>query len=281
METTLSHPTNTLKDKGLTNPVDSIHPSREKSLVPKKSILFASNDIAKVNQLRSSLETSSFSNEAEFTKDTLLFFQHMGIDANKVDPVPLGIGANHAVYKYETPEGAQKVIKLTRPGGTLSTMNRGISEGENIKEVQKYFGPYFPETEFKEDQSTKIACQVQDVVEGEPISDKNYTPGIKKQLQEIALMNKKAIKEKNISLDFVGMSGSLKWIKKQFRKLVFKEGEAKIANILVDKQGRLKIIDTDFYRFNDARQSFTDHIFSKVSHFFTQVFIKHYFDINV
>ena len=37
METTLSLPTNTFKEKGLTNPVDSTHPSREKSLVPKKA----------------------------------------------------------------------------------------------------------------------------------------------------------------------------------------------------------------------------------------------------
>ena len=41
-------------------------------------------------------------------KILFFFFQHMGIDANKVDPVPLGIGANHAVYKYETPEGASE-----------------------------------------------------------------------------------------------------------------------------------------------------------------------------
>ncbi|MBI4973784.1 hypothetical protein HZC27_04195 [Candidatus Roizmanbacteria bacterium] len=160
-------------------------------------------------------------------------------------------------------------------------MNKGISEGENIQEVQRYFGSYFPETQYKEDPSTKIACQIQEVIVGEPITDKNYTPAIKKQLQEIVLMNKKAIKEKNISLDFVGMSGFLKWIKKQFRKLVFKEGEAKIANIMIDKKGQLRIIDTDFYRFNDPRQSFTDHIFSKVSHFFTKVFLKHYFDVNI
>ena len=76
-------------------------------------------------------------------------------------------------------------------------------------------------------------------------------------------MNKKAIKEKEYLIGFRRNERILKWIKKQFRKLVFKEGEAKIANILVDKQGRLKIIDTDFYRFNDARQSFTDHIFFK------------------
>lgn len=280
METTLSLPTNTFKEKGLKNRIDNIPQSRENSLVPKKSAI-ASPDIAKINQLNSSIKASTLTKGAEFTKDTLLFFQHMGINSEKVDPVPIGIGANHAVYKYTTPEGIEKVIKLTRPGGTLSTMNKGISEGENVKEVQNYFGHYFPETEFKEDPSTRIVCQIQDIVQGEPISDKNYSPGIKKQLQEIALMNKKAIKEKNISLDFVGMSGFLKWIKKQFRKLVFKEGEAKIANILVDKKDQVKIIDTDFYRFNDPRQSFTDHIFSKVSHFFTQLFLKHYFDVNI
>lgn len=279
METTLSHPGIALKEKGYQKPSTDILKQKEKTFLPGR-VTASNTDLTTTNQLRSTIKESS-STKAEFTKDTLLFFQHIGIDADKVDPVPLGIGANHAVYKYTTPEGIQKVIKLTRPGGTLSTMNKGISEGENIQEVKRYYGPYFPETEFKEDPSTKMTCQIQEIVEGAPVTDKNYTPGIKKQLQEIALMNKKAIKEKNISLDFVGMSGFLKWIKKQFRKLVFKEGEAKIANILVDKKGKLKIIDTDFYRFNDSRQSFTDHIFSNVSHFFTQLFLKHYFDVNL
>ena len=109
----------------------------------------------------------------------------MGIDANKVDPVPLGIGANHAVYKYETPEGAQKVIKLTRPGGTLSTMNRGYLKGKYQRKSKNTSSLTFPKLNLKKTQSTKLPVKCKDVVEGEPISDKNYTPGIKNSFRKL------------------------------------------------------------------------------------------------
>lgn len=257
------------------------HKSHKEALTVEANALKAKDNNHQTDELRSTIRAANGSRRADFTKDTLLFFQHVGIDPFKVDPIPIGLGANHAVYRYETPEAAQRVIKLTRPGGPLSKMNKGISEKENIELIREYFGDYFPKTEFIEDPLTMINCQIQDVVEGVPITDKNYTFEIQKQLERMALMNKRAVTEKQISLDFVGMHGFIKWMAKQLNKLIFKKGTAEIANVLVDRHGQVKLIDTDFYRFNDPRQSSREHLFAKIAYFFTQRFMKHYFKVNV
>ncbi|MBI4973785.1 hypothetical protein HZC27_04200 [Candidatus Roizmanbacteria bacterium] len=78
METTLSRPINTFKEKGFTAPLDAHPPTRERAVIPKNPEI-PNTDTAKTSQMRSTIEASSSSTKAEFTKDTLLFFQHVGI----------------------------------------------------------------------------------------------------------------------------------------------------------------------------------------------------------
>lgn len=154
-------------------------------------------------------------------------------------------------------------------------MNKNIPEKENIELMQTHFGTFFPKTEIIEDPQTHLSCIIQDMIQGDILTDKNYTPDLAVQLEEIAKANRSLRKDKHISLDFVGMHGFFNWIKKQTNKLIFKRGAAEVANILIDKQGKLWIIDSDFYRY------ITNRLFSSVAGFFTKVFMKHYFQVSV
>lgn len=278
MESTLPPQSEVLKPLNINTPPNThsaheIHPLTHEPLPKPTPVQAHYNEVIKAKQVIE--EEKAASSSSGFTPEEIAFFKRVGIDAAKMNSKPLGVGANHTVFEYHPDEQTVRVVKVERTGGALSKMNKNIPEQENIQLMQTHFGNYFPKTEIMEDPQTHLSCVIQDMVQGEVLTDKNYTPALATQLAEIAASNRALRKERDISLDFVGMHGFFNWIKKQTNKLIFKRGAAEVANILIDKQGKLWIIDSDFYRY------ITNRLFSSVAGFFTKVFMKHYFDVTV
>lgn len=191
--------------------------------------------------------------KAEFLPATAEFFRNCGIDPQYVNPTPLGEGLTNVVFAYIAPDGSNKVVKLAREArkGFMSTGYH--QDAENIALVKKFFGEYAVPTEIHQDPKTGKYLIVQDAVEGKAITNKLENQSIRSQLVDMARMNREMMRQTGYSMDFIGVPGMLTWVRHQFRQIVTNKSEFEISNILVDQDGKLKIIDEGLLRLNKSR----------------------------
>lgn len=191
--------------------------------------------------------------KAEFLPATAEFFRNCGIDPRYVNPTPLGEGLTNVVFAYIAPDGSNKVVKLARDArkGFMSTGYE--QDAENIALVKKYFKEYAVPTEIHQDSKTGKYLIVQDAVHGKAITNKLENQSIRSQLVDMARLNREMMRQTGYSMDFIGVPGMLTWIRHQFRQIITNKSEFEISNILVDDEGKLKIIDEGLLRLNKSK----------------------------
>lgn len=68
------------------------------------------NEVTKAKQVIE--EEKAASRSTGFKPEEIAFFQRVGIDASKINPKPLGVGANHTVFEYHPDEQTTRVVKV-------------------------------------------------------------------------------------------------------------------------------------------------------------------------
>ncbi len=224
--------------------------------------------------------TKKLAQKAVLTHETAEFLTRCGLDSEKVNPVPLGQGANHLVYAYENGEEAQ-VIKIPKVKSKV-TMNAGKEdEAFNLRTCQEAFGEFILPTKIMGNAETGDYCIVQKAVKGKSVSNKNLNPAILEQLEKITELNQKLFTEKKLALDFVGMPGFISWIQKQFSKLIMRKSVFEVSNLLIDeKDGRVYIIDYDLFNFKESFFS-KKRLISSFGFFVNRLMMKHYFGVDI
>jgi len=187
--------------------------------------------------------------KAEFLPSTASFLANCGINPNEVNPLPIGQGFTHIVFSYH-PEGEkQKVVKMPR-SVSVGFMSTGYHEDlQNISFVRKYFGDYAVNTEVHRDNASGRYVYVQDAVKGNPVTSLTESQEIRTQIADLARLNRELMRQKNVSMDFLGVPGFLSLLKHQFWSIVSKKSHFDLSNILVDEKGKLKLIDVGLIRF--------------------------------
>ena len=189
---------------------------------------------------------------AEFLPSAKQFFEHCGLDSSRINPVPLGEGFTHIVFSYTSPEGRAQVVKVSKPE-TAGLMNKGRrDESENISLITKYFSAFAVPTEIRSDPTTGKYVIIQDAVKGAPITNKSQTPEIDAQLAELMKCNRRLMKDTGHSMDFIGVPGFLSWARHQFKKFFERTSVFEISNLLLDQEGKIRIIDYDMLRFRNV-----------------------------
>lgn len=216
---------------------------------------------------------------AEFLPSAKLFFENCGLDSSRIDPIPIGEGYNHMVFAYHSPESVEKVIKIPKPE-TQGLMNKGRrDESENIHVITKYFSQFTVPTEIRSDPATGKYLIIQNVVEGDPITNKSQTPEIDVQLAELMRCNRRLMKDTGHSMDFVGVPGIVSWARHQFHQFFERTSVFEISNLILDTQGKIRIIDYDMLRFRNVspRQGFISRLGFNVNRFI----MKTYFGVDM
>lgn len=221
---------------------------------------------------------------SSFTHDISDSLSRSGIQVDFVNPTPLGEGANHLVYSYLIPQEPPRVIKIAKTK-SVTTLTHGGSQGEKegIDLAKNTFKEYAADTSVQDDPLNKDKyIVVQEAVKGKPISNIRIkgSSQMQNQLSDIVKLNSKLFKEKRMCLDFVGMAGFKGWFKKQFKKLFFKDSEFEVSNIIENEEGKLKIIDFEYFDLNqtvDFRKRVVNRIGMEVNRFF----MKHYFSLDI
>lgn len=213
---------------------------------------------------------------AVFLPSAITFFENCGLDASRINPAPIGEGLNHLVFSYDNPNGTKQVVKVTKPE-TLGLQNKGRrDESENITLITKYFSQFAVPTEIRSDPATGKYVIIQKSVEGTPITNKSHTPDIDRQLEELMRCNRRLMKDTGHSMDFIGIPGFFSWARHQFRKFFVKQSVFEISNLILDPEGKIRIIDYDMLRFRNVspRQKITSYL----GYTANKVAMKLYFD---
>ena len=223
---------------------------------------------------------------AEFTTQTAEALKRCGVNPDLFNPENPILGAGHVVFKSK-PSSGGKVLKIGRtPRNIINTMTEGY-EGEkaNLDLAVKYFTrKYIPPTEVYKDHQLKpeFYCVVQDTISGKHLTNiiVQNNPALLSQLEEIIQMNARLYREKRITLDFIGVNGVVAWLKELFSGYVLRKRELPVSNILVDKDGNLKIIDFEFFDFSKQAG-----IKKKLVNWFctttNRILMKHYFGLDI
>lgn len=186
--------------------------------------------------------------QAEFLPDTKAFLSRCGVDPAFVNPVPMGEGLNHIVFFYQPIDGKNRVVKVVREA-SKGVMHEGVQdEKENIDLAKKYFGAYVVPTDIVVDPESDRYVVIQDMVEGKPVNSLSQTSSIDVQLQDIMKSNQKLYKETGYSLDFLGTAGFGSWVRHQFVQYITHKNVIELANVLVDTEGKIRMIDYDMFR---------------------------------
>lgn len=207
-----------------------------------------SHEAIKAKKIQKQTPPPLWRERAEFLPDTAEFFRNCGIDPQYVNPTPLGEGLTNVVFAYIAPDGTNKVVKLAREArkGFMST---GFEQdSQNIALVKKFFGEYAVPTEIHQDPKTGKYLIVQDAIVGKAVTNKLENQSVRSQLVDMARMNREMMRQTGYSMDFIGVPGMLTWFRHQFRQIVTNKSEFEISNILIDKEGKLKIIDEGLLR---------------------------------
>lgn len=220
---------------------------------------------------------------SEFTKPVVESLRRCGIKTEYVNPTKMGEGANHLVYWYVEPNKPPRVVKIGKPT-SITTMTEGPEEEKKNFEISaKNFPGYVTNTEvFVDPQNNQFYCVVQDAVKGRYINNKMVrdNPDIKRQLGEIIRYNNDLYKREKMSLDFVGMPGFFSWLNRQKMKLLQRKSEFEVSNILVDEEGKLKIVDYEYFAPHDQ-----DNFRKRFKGFFglliNRILMRHYFGLDI
>lgn len=216
---------------------------------------------------------------AEFLPSAKKFFENCGLDPARINPVPLGEGFTHVVFSYTSPEGRAQVVKVSKPE-TEGLMNKGRrDESENINLITKYFGAFAVPTEIRSDPTTGKYVIIQDAVKGAPITNKSQTPEIDAQLAELMKCNRRLMKDTGHSMDFIGVPGFLSWARHQFKKFFERTSVFEISNLLLDEQGKIRIIDYDMLRFRNVTPK--QAMISRLGFNMNRFVMKSYFNLDM
>lgn len=221
--------------------------------------------------------------KASFVKGIEEAFSRCGLDVRFINAVPIGEGANHLVYLYARPEREAQVVKIPKPS-SLTTITAGYEEEKaNYKLAKKYFGDFIPDTSIMVDpDNPKFYCILQPLVEGSTLSNYRYRddPSLQQQFAEIVKRNNLLYEQRKASMDFVGMSGFFSWFRKQFGKLLQRKSEFEVSNVLIDKNNHLKIVDFEYFHFND-HVAFLKRLRNQIGMIVNKMLVKHYFHLDI
>lgn len=208
------------------------------------------------------------------------FLTSVHLNPEYIDPVPIDQGANHVVFSYKEPGKNKQVVKMPKAGSAISMVAGKYEEDISIKTIQNAFPGYTVPTEIREDKTTGQYCVVQKMIKGKPVTNHNKDPKIRKQVEEIARMNRELMKQQGLSLDFIGIPGFKSFFRRQFAKLFFKQKDFEVSNLIIDENdGKVYIIDYDFFQFHNT--SLKKKIISSVSFFTNRVMMKRYFGVDI
>lgn len=190
--------------------------------------------------------------KAVFMPATAEFLNRCGIDPAHVNPKPIGEGFTHVVFDYRPPGSERKVVKIPRTA-SQGLMSSGYEEeSENIGLIQKYFGEYAARTDVRKDPETVRYVTVQEAIEGTPVKSSTETQMVRTQLADIMRLNREMMRQTGHSLDFIGVPGGLSWLRHSIRSIFTQKSDFDVSNILIDGNGKLKIVDFDVIRFKDV-----------------------------
>lgn len=221
------------------------------------------DDRAKIERVRKKLYGLSYyitpageqQYRAEFIPQIRESLQRCQVDLRYVNPVPLGAGEGYVVYSYAVPGETERVIKIAkRRKITSMTMNRR-EEQENYMIARNAFPGFIPETSIHGDlQNPRFYCIIQEKVEGKTLTNTmmRQNPQLRRQVLEIARLNRELYETKGLSLDFAGWRGFLKGIGKLFSS----NKEVEADNMIVDKNNHIKLIDYETIRVNEKTNIF-------------------------
>ncbi|MCL4374626.1 hypothetical protein M1523_02055 [Patescibacteria group bacterium] len=213
---------------------------------------------------------------AVLTKETEQFLVNCNLNPVYLNPVPIGRGANHTVFAYDEPGQPKKVVKF--PNLQIITgMNNGIlDEDANISTMMRAFPNHVLPTETRRDPQSDRYCIVQQALKGQPLTNHNITPDLRRQLSEIVTSNQHLMEKEQLALDMTGMPGFLSWIKRKLRG----DTPFELSNIMIDDQGKLMIIDYDLYKFNHG-VGLRRRIGARLGFLVDRLMIHHYFGIDI
>ena len=210
---------------------------------------------------------------AEFLPEINTLLIACDIDPSIVNPVSIGEGANHIVFRATD---GSFVVKIPKSESKV-TMNMGHEdEQKQINKIKKAFPNFSLPTEIRGDEKTGKYIVIQKAVDGKSITNHTKDPELLKQLHHIIELNNQLYAESGESLDFVGMPGFMSWVKRQFKKIILRKSDFEVSNILVDeKTKRLYIIDTDVLRTQNV--PLKTALISRVGLFVNRMLMKWYF----
>lgn len=216
---------------------------------------------------------------SEFLPATVSFLANCGIQPDQVHPTPIGQGFTHIVFSYRPDGMPEKVVKIPRvlsPG----LMSAGYHEDqENIALVRKFFGDYAVPTEVRLDNTTGKYLYVQDAVDGKPVTSLTGSQSVRTQLADLARLNREMMRQKHVSMDFLGVPGFLSLLRHQFWSIVSKKSSFDLSNILEDATGKLKLIDSGLIRFDNV--PFKQKLISSLGFFTNRVILRLYFGVDI
>ena len=103
---------------------------------------------------------------------------------------------------------------------------------------------------------------------------------MRKQLAEIVRLNNRLYNEGRMCLDFMGMAGFTGWFKSQFKKFLLHKSVFEVSNIIEDENGRLKIIDFEYFNLN-KHVGVKKKIINFVGMTANRILMKHYFGLDI
>lgn len=220
---------------------------------------------------------------SDFTKEIADSLRRCGIKVEYVNPTPIGQGANHIVYMYQEPGYRKRVVKIGKPT-SVTTMTEGPEEEKrNFEIASENFPEFVAQTDVITDpQNSNFYCVIQDAVNGQSLTNKyvRNRPEIKRQLENIIRLNNDLYRRERMSLDFVGMPGFKAWLNRQKYKFILRKSEFEVSNILVDENGRLKIVDYEFF-YPHHDESFSKRFKGFFGLFVNRILMKHYFGVDI
>lgn len=220
------------------------------------------------------------SDKAVLLPSIALLLSNCGVSPEYVNAVQIGEGAFHRVFLYSPPGEEAMVVKIPKTDSIVAINSGQSDEAEQIALMGEFFPQYVLPTEIRKDETTGKYIILQKAVKGRPITNHNYNDALKAQLEEIMSCNHNLMEAKNLSLDFVGIPGLTTWVKKQFKKILLRQSEFEISNLIIDEEtGKVYVIDYDLLRLKD--KSTKKSILSQIGFFVNRLLIKHYFGVDI
>lgn len=254
----------------------------EKPSFPLPDNLFNKSPLESINPIEIPMSKPIYN--STFTKDISDSMNRCKIQVDYVNPTPIGEGANHLVYSYLIPNEQPHVIKIAKEQSTTSLTDGGAQgELEAIMIAKRTFGPFAAQTDVMTDPNNdERFFVIQEAVKGKHITNTRFKNNlsIRKQLGEIVKLNNGLYGQGKICLDFMGMAGFTGWFKSQFKNFFLRKSEFEVTNIIEDENGKLKIIDFEYFNLN-KHVGIKKRIINFVGMTANRILMKHYFGLDI